>query len=155
MAKVTLPDGKVLEVDNGATVRQVAERIGPGLAKAALAGRINGELVDLAAPVPDGAALEILTAKADAGLDLMRHSCAHVMAEAICSLWPEAKLVYGPTVEDGFYYDIDLDEPIRPDDFSRIEEKMKEIVEGDRRCRQALRPDGDVTRRGPRKAGGR
>lgn len=132
MAKVTLPDGNVLEVDNGATVRQVAERIGPGLAKAALAGRINGEPVDLTTPVPDGTTLEILTSKGEAGLALMRHSCAHVMAEAICSLWPQAKLVYGPTVEDGFYYDIDLDEAIRPDDFPRIEEKMKEIVATDR-----------------------
>ena len=62
----------------------------------------------------------------------MRHSCAHIMAEAICSLWPNAKLVYGPTVEDGFYYDIDLDEPIRPDDFERIEQKMGEIVKADK-----------------------
>ena len=132
MAKTTLPDGSVLEVQDGATVRQVAEQIGPGLAKAALAGRIDGTLVDVTAPVTDGATLQILTAKDEEGLDLMRHSCAHVMAEAICSLWPEAKLVYGPTVEDGFYYDIDLDEPIRPDDFARIEEKMQEIVGADR-----------------------
>jgi len=132
MAKVTLPDGSVLEVADGATVKQVAEQIGPGLAKAALAGRIDGEMVDLAAPVTDGAALQILTSKDDAGVELMRHSCAHVMAEAICRLWPAAKLVYGPTVEDGFYYDIDLDESIRPDDFPRIEEKMKEIAEADR-----------------------
>jgi threonyl-tRNA synthetase len=132
MAKVTLPDGNNLEVGDGATVQQVAEQIGPGLAKAALAGRIDGEMVDVAQPVPDGAAFAILTSKDEAGLDLMRHSCAHVMAEAICSLWPQAKLVYGPTVEDGFYYDIDLDEPIRPDDFARIEAKMKEIADADR-----------------------
>jgi len=132
MAKVTLPDGSVLEVANGATVRQVAEQIGPGLAKAALAGRTNGELVDLDAPVTDGAELQILTSKDETGLAVMRHSCAHVMAEAICRLWPAAKLVYGPTVEDGFYYDIDLDETIRPDDFPRIEAKMQEIVQADR-----------------------
>ncbi len=131
MAKVTLPDGSVLEVADGATVQQVAEQIGPGLAKAALAGRIDGALVDLGTPVTDGAAIQILTGKDETGLDMMRHSCAHVMAEAICSLWPAAKLVYGPTVEDGFYYDVDLDEPIRPDDFSRIEAKMKEIVAAD------------------------
>lgn len=132
MAKVTLPDGSVLDVADGATVGQVAEQIGPGLAKAALAGRIDGEMVDLAVPMRDGAALQILTARDETGLEVMRHSCAHVMAEAICCLWPEAKLVYGPTVEDGFYYDIDLDEPIRPDDFPRIEAKMKEIAEADR-----------------------
>ncbi len=132
MAKVTLPDGSALEVAEGATVRQVAEQIGPGLAKAALAGRVNGVLVDLAAPVTDSPQIQIITPKDEDGLDVMRHSCAHVMAEAICSLWPEAKLVYGPTVEDGFYYDIDLDEPIRPDDFPRIEAKMQEIADADR-----------------------
>ena len=131
MAKVTLPDGQVLEIGDGTTIRQVAEQIGPGLAKAALAGRLDGQMVDLAAPVTDGATLEIITTKDEVGLNLMRHSCAHVMAEAICGLWPEAKLVYGPTVEDGFYYDIDLDEPIRPDDFERIETRMKEIVDAD------------------------
>ncbi len=131
MAQVTLPDGQALQVGDGTTIRQVAEQIGPGLAKAALAGRLNGRLVDLASPVTDGATLEIITAKDEAGLDLMRHSCAHVMAEAICDLWPQARLVYGPTVEDGFYYDIDLDEPIRPDDFGRIETRMKEIADAD------------------------
>jgi len=87
MAKVTLPDGTILEVSDGATVRQVAEQIGPGLAKVALAGRVNGDLVDIAAPVADGATLQILTPRDEEGLDLMRHSCAHVMAEAICALW--------------------------------------------------------------------
>jgi len=131
MANVTLPDGSTLEVPDGATVQDVAAQIGPGLAKAALAARIDGELADLTAPVKDGAALQILTARDQEGLDLMRHSCAHVMAEAICSLWPQTRLVYGPTVEDGFYYDIDLDETIRPDDFERIEAKMAEIVAAD------------------------
>ena len=110
MANVTLPDGSTLNVPDGATVQDVAAQIGPGLAKAALAARIDGQLADLTAPVKDGAALQILTAKDEDGLDLMRHSCAHVMAEAICALWPQTRLVYGPTVEDGFYYDIDLDE---------------------------------------------
>jgi threonyl-tRNA synthetase len=132
MAKVTLPDGSVLEVPSGATLRQVAEQIGPGLAQAALVGRMNGALVDLATPVADSPRVEIVTPKDEDGLDVMRHSCAHVMAEAICSLWPETKLVYGPTVEDGFYYDIDLDETIRPDDFPRIEAKMAEIADADR-----------------------
>lgn len=131
MAKITLPDGRVLEVGDGATVRQVAEQIGPGLARAALVARIDGELVDLAASVKDGDQVQIVTAKDAEGLDAMRHSCAHVMAEAICRLWPQTKLVYGPTVEDGFYYDIDLDEPIRPDDFARIEAEMAEIAKAD------------------------
>jgi len=132
MAKVTLPDGSILEIAEGTTAKEVAEKIGPGLAKAAVAAKINGQLVDLATPLADSPRVEILTSKDKEGLAVMRHSCAHVMAEAICSLWSEAKLVYGPTVEDGFYYDIDLDEPIRPDDFARIEAKMQEIEKADK-----------------------
>ena len=131
MSKVQLPDGAILEAAERATVRDIAEQIGPGLAKAAIAGRINGESVDLSTPITDGANLEIITSKDDEGLDILRHSCAHIMAEAICSLWPEAKLVYGPAVRDGFYYDLDLDEPIRPEDFQRIEQKMSEIIAAD------------------------
>lgn len=132
MAKVKLPDGSVLEVAEGSTAKQVAEQIGAGLAKAAVAAKINGELVDLATPITDSPQVQIVTPKDKQGLEVMRHSCAHVLAEAICSLWPQAKLVYGPIVEDGFYYDIDLDEPIRPDDFPRIEAKMAEIVAADK-----------------------
>ncbi|MHC4323586.1 MAG: TGS domain-containing protein, partial [Planctomycetota bacterium] len=116
MAKVTLPDGSILEVTDGATAKQLAEQIGPGLAKAAVAAKINGRLVDLSAPLKGEVAIQILTSRDSEGLEVMRHSCAHIMAEAICGIWPETKLVYGPTVEDGFYYDIDLDEPIRPSD---------------------------------------
>jgi threonyl-tRNA synthetase len=134
MAKVTLPDGSILEVAGGTTAKQLAEKIGPGLARAAVAAKINGQLADLSAPIdaPEGAKVQIITIKDREGLEIMRHSCAHIMAEAICSIWPSAKLVYGPTVEDGFYYDIDLDEPIRPTDFERIEEKMGEIVKADK-----------------------
>ena len=128
MAKVTLPDGTVLEVGDGTTAGQLAQQIGPGLAKAAVAAKIDGKLVDLSTPLSGDVAIQIVTARDDEGLEVMRHSCAHVMAEAICSIWPETKLVYGPVVEDGFYYDVDLDEPIRPDDFERIEQKMAEIA---------------------------
>jgi threonyl-tRNA synthetase len=132
MAQVTLPDGSRLEVSDGTTAKVLAEQIGPGLARAAVAAKVNGRLVDLSTPIDSDAEVQIITLKDDEGLEVMRHSCAHVMAEAICSVWPDTKLVYGPTVEDGFYYDIDLDEPIRPTDFERIEEKMAEIVTGDR-----------------------
>ena len=132
MAQVTLPDGSTLEIAEGSTARQVAEQIGSGLAKAAVAAKIDGKLVDLTVPIRDSPHVQIVTPKDKEGLAVMRHSCAHVMAEAICSLWPQTKLVYGPTVEDGFYYDIDLDEPIRPDDFARIEAGMREIVEADK-----------------------
>jgi len=132
MARVTLPDGSTLEVAEGATAKNVAEKIGPGLAKAAVAAKIDGKLVDLGTPITDSPRVQVITPKDKECLDVIRHSCAHVMAEAICSLWPQAKLVYGPTVQDGFYYDIDLDEPIRPEDFPRIEAKMREIAEADR-----------------------
>ncbi len=128
MAKVTLPDGSIIEVSDGTTAGQLAEQIGPGLAKVAIAAKVNGRPVDLSASLKGDISVQILTTKDAEGLDIMRHSCAHVMAEAICSIWPETKLVYGPTVEDGFYYDVDLDEPIRPTDFERIESKMSEIV---------------------------
>ena len=132
MAEVTLPDGSTLEIADGSTARQLAERIGPGLARAAVAAKINGRLSDLSTPIAGQATVQIITPKDDEGLKVMRHSCAHVMAEAVCQIWPGTKLVYGPTVEDGFYYDIDLDEPIRPTDFERIEQKMREIAGADR-----------------------
>jgi threonyl-tRNA synthetase len=132
MARITLPDGSIIEAADGVTAKQVAEQIGAGLAKAAVAAKINDQLVDLGAAIKGDAKLQIITQKDPEGLNIMRHSCAHVMAEAICGLWPKALLVYGPTVEDGFYYDIDLDEPIRPADFERIEEKMSQIVKADR-----------------------
>src|SRR3989339_2210366 len=132
MVRITLPDGSKMEMADGSTVKDAAEKISPNLAKAALAGQVDKKLVDLNTPLRDGAAVRIITEKDDEALEIIRHSCAHVMAEAICSLWPKARLVYGPTVEDGFYYDIDLDEPIRPTDFERIEAKMAEIAAADK-----------------------
>ena len=128
MAKVTLPDGKVMEVQDGLTAGQIAEKIGSKLARDAVAAKINGQAADLSTPVSGQITFQVVTNDSKEGLEIMRHSCAHVMAEAICSIWPRAELVYGPTVEDGFYYDIDLDETVRPEDFSRIENRMTEIV---------------------------
>ncbi len=132
MAKITLPDGGILDVADGTAAAQIARQIGPGLAKAAVAAKLDGRLVDLSTPVNGEATVQIVTVKDSEGLEVMRHSCAHIMAEAICSIWPGTKLVYGPTVEDGFYYDVDLDEPIRPTDFERIDRKMAEIIKADR-----------------------
>jgi len=131
MAKVQLPDGSILEGADGASVLDFIKQIGPGLAKAAVAAVLDGKSVDLSTPVVGDTKLIVITAKDDKGLEILRHSCAHLMAEAICAIWPKTKLVYGPTVTDGFYYDIDLDEPIRPEDFERIEAKMREIVAAD------------------------
>ncbi len=131
MPTVTLPDGKTLDLEEGTTVGQVAARIGDRLAKAALGGQINGQILELNQPIPSSECeLRIVTAgdESPESLYLLRHSCAHVMAEAICDLFPETKLVYGPPVEDGFYYDIDLDRPITPEDFPAIEARMTEIV---------------------------
>jgi threonyl-tRNA synthetase len=128
MAQVTLPDGKILEVQDGLTAGQVVEKIGAGLARDAVAAKINGRAADLSTPVKGQITFKVITIDSKESLEIIRHSCAHVMAEAICSIWPRAELVYGPTVEDGFYYDIDLDEPICPEDFERIENKMAEIV---------------------------
>ena len=132
MAKITLPDGSMLETADGTTAAHIAQRIGPALADAAVAAKVNGQLVDLSTPLNGNLSVQIVTLKDKEGLEVLRHSCAHIMAEAICSIWPGTQLVYGPTVEDGFYYDVDLDEPIRPADFERIEEKMREIVKTDK-----------------------
>jgi threonyl-tRNA synthetase len=131
MANIKLPDGKIIEVADGATVLDAVSKIGPGLAKAALAAYIGGKMVDLSSPIRGDCRMNVVTARDEAGLELMRHSCAHVMAEAICDIWPEAKLVYGPAVRDGFYYDIDLDTPITPEDFEKIEARMTEIAKAD------------------------
>ncbi|MCK5472644.1 MAG: TGS domain-containing protein, partial [Planctomycetes bacterium] len=97
MPKVTLPNGSILEVENGETAKQAAEKIGPALAKAALAAKINGEIKDLSTPINNNIKIEIITPKSSEALEIMRHSCAHIMAEAICKIFPAAKLVYGPT----------------------------------------------------------
>lgn len=129
MAKIKLPDGKVLDVEDGLTAGQITEKIGSRLARDAVAAKINGRLADLSSPVKGEVNFQVLTGDNPEGLDVMRHSCAHVMAEAICDIWPNTQLVYGPTIEDGFYYDIDLDTPIRPEDFEKIEKKMTEIAD--------------------------
>jgi threonyl-tRNA synthetase len=131
MAKLELPDGSVIEGADGACVLDYVRQIGAGLAKAAVCAEVDGRLVDLSCPVTNHAKLVVITGKDAKGLEILRHSCAHVMAEAICAIWPGAKLVYGPTVTDGFYYDIDLDAAIRPEDFERIEQKMREIIAAD------------------------
>ena len=130
---VRLPDGNEIEHCDGVTALDVIREIGPGLARAAVAAKLDGNVVDLTATLNgDSVNLQAITAADPAALPLMRHSCAHVMAEAICSLWPQTRLVYGPTVEDGFYYDIDLDHGLSPADFEQIEARMERIVKEDR-----------------------
>jgi threonyl-tRNA synthetase len=110
MIHARLPDGSSRELSDGASSADLAADIGPGLAKAAVAARVNGEIVDLARPLPDGADVALLTKRDADGLEVLRHSAAHLMADAILRLFPQAELTIGPVVEDGFYYDIHLPE---------------------------------------------
>lgn len=130
MPRVRLPDGNVLDADPGSSVADVAQQIGPRLAKAAVAARLDGNPVDMATLVPDDGevALEILTEKSDAALDVLRHSTAHVMAQAVGRLYPGVTFGIGPSIENGFYYDFDLSERLTEDDLQRIEDAMRQIV---------------------------
>ena len=133
MLKVKLPDGTVKEFDSPITPRDVAEGIGPGLLKAALAAKVDGAVVGLDHQLPaDGEInLSILTKKNPEALGVMRHSCAHVMARAVMRLKPSVQLAFGPTIEGGFYYDFDCEEPLVEDDFPAIEAEMKKIIKLD------------------------
>ena len=131
--KVELPDGSELALEPGATGADAAAAIGAGLAKAALAIKHDGELRDLSAPLSGGEKIEIVTDKSPEALELIRHDAAHVLAEAVLELWPNAKISIGPPIADGFYYDIEFPGGDAPgeEDLERIEEKMREHVAAD------------------------
>jgi threonyl-tRNA synthetase len=134
MISVSLPDGSQRQLADGASAADLAADIGPGLAKAAVAAKIDGEIVDLSRPLPDGAQVALLTKRDPEGLEVLRHSAAHLMADAILRVFPKAQLTIGPVVEDGFYYDIFLpEEKITPDDFPKIEEEMQRIAKAGHR----------------------
>ncbi len=128
---VLLPDGSKKVLDEGATIADCAAAIGTGLAKAALGGKIDGQFADLDAKLHDGAQVEIITERTPEALGILRHSCAHVMAEAVQILFPGVQIAFGPQTEDGFFYDFGLDKTISSDDFEAIEAKMKEIISKD------------------------
>jgi threonyl-tRNA synthetase len=128
---VQLPDGSQREVPDGATLADVAASIGRGLAKAAIAGKVNGKVVDVYTPVSDNAKIEIVTPKSEAGLDTIRHSTAHLMAMAVQELFPGTQVTIGPVIENGFFYDFGTDRPFTDDDLRNIEAKMSEIVKRD------------------------
>ena len=129
--RVTLPDGSEKRLPQGSTGADLAKAIGPGLAKAALAVRVNGNVWDLTRPLPDGASVSILTDKDPQALDVLRHSSAHVLATAVRQLFPHAKIGFGPPIEDGFYYDFEVPQPFAPEDLEAIEKKMAEVVKAD------------------------
>jgi threonyl-tRNA synthetase len=131
MAAVRLPDGKQLEIRPGDRARDVAGRIGPRLLRDAVVAKLDGRLVDLDAPLNGGGEFEVVTKDSPEGLEVLRHSTAHAMAQAILELYPGSKLTLGPPIEDGFFYDIEVAGRITDEDLPRIEERMREIVERD------------------------
>jgi len=128
LVKITLPDGAIKEVAQGTTIADIAAMISNRLAKDAVCGRFNGELKDLKAPLMHDGALEIITVDSPDGLDVLRHTTAHVMAQAVLRLWPNTKLAIGPTIQDGFYYDFDMDHSLSSDDLEKIEAEMQKII---------------------------
>ena len=131
MPVVTLPDGSQRTFDTPVTVLDVAADIGAGLAAATIAGQVNGQLMDASDLLRDNSSLRIITSRDSEGLDIIRHSCAHLVGHAVKQLFPEAKMVIGPVIEDGFYYDIAIDEPFLLSDLEKIENRMLELAKTD------------------------
>ena len=131
MINITLPDGSVRQFEQAVSVAEVAASIGAGLAKATVAGKVNGVLVDACDPITADAHVQIITPKDPEGVEIIRHSCAHLVGHAVKQLYPNAKMVIGPVIEDGFYYDIATDKPFTPEDVAKIEARMKELINQD------------------------
>jgi threonyl-tRNA synthetase len=131
MPHITLPDGSVRSYDHPVSVAEVASDIGAGLAKAALAGKVDGKLVDVLHEIGNDAKLAVITAKDAEGLAVLRHSTAHLMAHAVKALYPDAQVTIGPTIENGFYYDFAYKRPFTPEDLSAIEKRMQELAKAD------------------------
>ncbi|MCG8369162.1 MAG: TGS domain-containing protein, partial [Proteobacteria bacterium] len=131
MPAVSLPDGSERQYDDAVTGAEIAAGIGEGLARAAVAVRVDGELWDLTRPIGSDASIEIVTRDSDDGLELLRHDAAHVLAEAVKELWPDTQVTIGPAIENGFYYDFSREEAFTEADLETIERRMKEIVDRD------------------------
>ncbi|WP_407354430.1 threonine--tRNA ligase [Luteimonas sp. R10] len=129
MITITLPDGSRREFESPVSVMDVAQSIGPGLAKATVAGKVDGRLVDASDVIDRDATLQIVTPKDPEGVEIIRHSCAHLVGHAVKQLYPEAKMVIGPVIEDGFYYDIWHERPFTPEDLAAIEQRMAELID--------------------------
>lgn len=131
MLNITLPGGSVRQYESPVTVAQIAASIGAGLAKATVAGRVNGKLVDACDPITEDSSVQIITPKDQEGIEIIRHSCAHLVGHAVKQLYPNAKMVIGPVIEEGFYYDIATEKPFTPEDVAAIEARMKELIAQD------------------------
>lgn len=144
--KITLPDGSIKEIKAGATVEELAYSIGTGLGKAAVAGKVNGTLVDLKYNLNEDAEVAIITSDSPEGVNILRHTTAHIMAQAVKRLYGNVKLAIGPTIEDGFYYDFDLDKGFSPQDLEKIEAEMQKIIEEDYPIKRELVKKEDALR---------
>lgn len=145
MPTITLPDGSQRTFDHPVSLMEIAADIGPGLAKAAVAGKIDGKLVDLSRTVEDDAEIAIVTAKDQEGVEIIRHSTAHLMAQAVKQLYPEAQVTIGPVIDQGFYYDFAFDRPFNDEDLEKIETRMRELAaEGDELERRVIERDDAV-----------
>jgi threonyl-tRNA synthetase len=146
MPDIRLPDGSVKKFDRPLTVAELAQAIGPGLARAALAGRVNGKLVDTSHRIEGDAEVAIITDKDREGVELLRHSTAHLLAHAVKELFPEAQVTIGPVIEDGFYYDFAYKRPFTPEDLAAIEKRMQEIVKRDLKVERQVMPRDEAVK---------
>lgn len=144
MVAIKLPDGSVLEMESGVNGFDIANKISASLAKAALAITVNGKTQDLSTPITTDATVTIITGKDKEGLHILRHSCSHVMAQAVKELWPDVQVTIGPAIENGFYYDFARKEPFTTEDFEKIEAKMHEIVKRDEKLERVVMPREDA-----------
>ena len=140
MIHITLPDGSKREFSGPVTVAEVAASIGAGLAKAALGGKVDGKLVDTSYAIGTDATLSIVTAKDAAGLELIRHSTAHLLAYAVKELFPDAQVTIGPVIENGFFYDFSYKRPFTPEDLTAIERKMANLADRDEAVTRRVLP---------------
>lgn len=144
MITITLPDGSRREYEHPVSVMEVAQSIGPGLAKATLAGKVDGQLVDASDRIDHDAKLQIITPKDEEGLEIIRHSSAHLVGHAVKQLYPTAKMVIGPVIEEGFFYDIWYERPFTPDDLAAIEKRMVELIDQDYDVVKKMTPRAEV-----------
>ena len=144
MVAITLPNGDIKQFDGQTSVMEVAQSIGAGLAKATVAGRVNGKLVDACDPITEDANVQIITPKDEEGVEIIRHSTAHLLGHAVKQLYPEVKMVIGPVIEEGFYYDIYSEHPFTPEDMEKIEARMTQLINQDYDVIKKLTPRDEV-----------
>ncbi|MCK9237101.1 MAG: threonine--tRNA ligase [Thiopseudomonas sp.] len=144
MPVITLPDGSQRTYEHPVSILEIAQSIGSGLAKATVAGRVNGRLLDACDVISEDSTLQIITPKDQEGLEIIRHSCAHLIGHAVKQLFPEAKMVIGPVIDDGFYYDVAIERPFNPEDLEAIDKRMRELIAQDYDVVKKLTPRAEV-----------